>query len=108
MDTAAEIPTKQNRKALLSTISLVLFCAAVFAIFFFPMSASAFGLTGERAIGHSLLGLVVAANLCILAVICSSAALIRRESPRWPAIVGLALSVLPALAGIYMDFHISE
>jgi hypothetical protein len=86
-------------------LSLALFFVAVATVFIFPKTASFFGQTGERALGHALGGVVIAANICILSVISGVISLVQKENPNVFAITGIAFSALPALAGLYMDLN---
>ena len=78
----------------------VLAAAGVIAIisFLIPM----FGSYGESGMGFIVLGWGLGGIMCIANVVIALTGLARRESPRWPAITGLALSVLPALGGVYL------
>jgi hypothetical protein len=60
------------------------------------------GSFGESGMAFIVVGLWAAAILCIGNLAIASIGLARRESPRWPAITGLLLSVLPSLGGIYL------
>ncbi len=61
-----------------------------------------FGSYGERGMGFIVLGLGLGGILCIASFVVALIGLARRESPRWPAVTGLVLSVLPALGGVYL------
>jgi hypothetical protein len=60
------------------------------------------GSYGESGMGFIVLGLGLGGIMCIANVVIALIGLARRESPRWPAIIGLVLSVLPALGGVYL------
>lgn len=102
-DAISEEPAKQARKAIFGSLSLLVFCGAVFVILFFGLTDPPSGYSGEQALGRLLRGLVLGCNACVLSVAYAITGLIRRERPRWPAITGLALGLLPALGGLYID-----
>jgi len=78
----------------------VLAVAAIIAVisFLIPM----FGSYGESGMGFIVLGWGFGGIMCITNVLIALIGLARRESPRWPAITGLALSVFPELGGVYL------
>ncbi|SRR6266566_487055 len=78
----------------------VLGAAAVIVVvsFLIPMLES----YGESGMGFIVLGLGLGGIMCIANVVIALIGLARRESPRWPAVTGFVLSVLPALGGVYL------
>jgi hypothetical protein len=50
--------------------------------------------------GYALTGVVVGGLSCILSLLFATVGLIRRERPRWSAIMGIALGLLPAFAAV--------
>jgi len=60
------------------------------------------GSFGERGFGYFVLGITIACIACAANVVIALIGFARRESPRWPAVTGLALSVLPALGAVYI------
>src|ERR1041385_4819285 len=56
-----------------------------------------FGSYGEQGWGFFVLGLGLGGILCIASFVTALIGLTRRESPRWPAITGFVLSLIPAL-----------
>jgi len=78
----------------------VLGAAAAIAVisFLIPMLGS----YGESGMAFVVVGLYAGGVLCMANVLIALIGLARRENPRWPAITGLVLSVLPALGGVYL------
>jgi hypothetical protein len=60
------------------------------------------GFFGADGLAFIVVGLYIGGIMCIANVLIALIGLARRENPRWPAITGLALSVLPALGGVYL------
>jgi hypothetical protein len=89
------------RQPIFGRLSLwVLAAAAVIAVisFLIPM----FGSYGESGMGFIVLGWGLGGIMCIGNVVVALIGLARRENPRWPAVTGLVLSLLPALGGVYL------
>ena len=78
----------------------MVFGAAVVAVLsvLIPM----YGSHGEDGLAFIAVGWGLGGVMCIASVVISLIDLARRETPRWPAIVGLTLSALPALGGVYL------
>ena len=94
-------PTTDRHRFVFGQISLLVLCAAAGLVVYFPLTVPA-DYTGERGLGYALSGLYYGSFLCIVDVPIALVGLIRREHPRWPATLGLALSILPALGGVYL------
>src|SRR4051794_28459928 len=82
-------------------LSLWVFGFAVFISLLF-MLVPFFGSFGERGFGFFVLGIIIGCFACVANVLIALIGLARRESPRWLAVTGLALSVLPALGAVYI------
>ena len=80
-----------GRLSLYGLALLVLFAALSFLA---PMFL---GVTGEGSLGFAVYGFALPCYGCIPNLFLALAGLIRRETPIWPAGVGFALSLLPAL-----------
>lgn len=72
--------------------------AAVVLISLIPTFAA----DGEEGMAFLVVGLHLGGILCMGNIVLAFIALSRHENPRWPAITGLALSVLPALGEVYL------
>ena len=57
---------------------------------------------GEQGFGYFTACVSYFCIGCILGVLFAVASLVRRERPRWLAIIGLSLSSLPALGALYI------
>jgi hypothetical protein len=57
---------------------------------------------GEGGMAILVVGLFIGGIACIGSLVLALIGLARRENPRWPAITGLALSLLPAAGGVYL------
>src|SRR3954464_77752 len=66
--------------------------------FLIPMLGS----YGEPGLAILIVGLFIGGIACIGSLVLAIIGLARRENPRCPAITGLALSLLPALGGVYL------
>jgi hypothetical protein len=62
----------------------------------------AFRAGGEEGMAFFVVGLHLGGILCMANIVLAFIALSRHENPRWPAVTGLALSVLPALGEVYL------
>jgi hypothetical protein len=76
----------------------VLAAAAVIAVISVPIARS----HPEDGLAIIGFGFWLGGIMCIVNIVISLIGLARRESPRWPAITGLSLSVLPALGLVYL------
>jgi len=85
----------------LGRFSLRVFCFAA-VVTLGSCSFPFIGSFGERGFGYFVLGICASCFLCLANVGIAVMGLVRRESPRWPAITGLALSALPALGAVYI------
>jgi ABC-type tungstate transport system substrate-binding protein len=98
---AGSLRSHPNR-AIYGPISLYLFVGAVAVALFFMLTASSSGYTGATGFGYFIAGIVIGCFACVLSVVFAFIGLIRREYPRWPAITGLILSLIPALGALYI------
>ena len=62
----------------------------------------ALGADGEEGMAFFIVGLHFGGILCMANIALAFVALSRHENPRWPAVTGLALSVLPAIGEVYL------
>jgi len=80
--------------------------AAAAAVVVLPVSMAVslefLGVIAVIRIGSFIIGLYAGGIMSIASFLIAFIGLVRGESPRWPAVTGLALSVLPALGGIYL------
>ena|SRR5580692_1288030 len=104
MGSISEDLTRQGKKAIYGYLSLFVFGVAIAICAFFLLTASSSGYVGDEGFGYVILGFILSCSACIVSVCIALVGLWRRERPRWPAITGLALSGLPALAGINFFF----
>src|SRR4051812_11798544 len=74
--------------------------AAVIAAisFLIPMLGS----YGEGGMAILIVGLFIGGIASIGSLVLAVIGLARRENPRWPAITGLLVSLVPALGGVYL------
>ena len=56
----------------------------------------------ESSLGIIVLGLGLAGILCIASFMAALLGVLRDENPRWPAVTGFVLSLLPAFGGVYL------
>ena len=96
---AAFLPT-ETPKAVHGPRSLLAFCGAFAAFLFFRLTASYWHLGYPGGLAYIGIGLVFGCCLCMVSTVLAIIGLRCREQPRWPAIAGLALSVLPASGGL--------
>ena len=84
---------KRERKAIFGCLSLLVFCLTIGGCaalnFYFPEK------TGPDNLGHAEVYLLGGGLGCILGGTFSLVSLIRGERPRLPAMIGLALNLLP-------------
>jgi hypothetical protein len=57
-------------------------------------------------LGSIALGLYLGGTMCIVNVGIALTGLARKETPRWPAITGLILSLPPALGSVHLLYEI--
>ena len=57
---------------------------------------------GEEGMAFLIVGLHLGGILCMANIVLAFIAFSRHENPRWPAVTGLAMSVLPALGEVYL------
>ncbi len=103
----ADLPTKARRhylcfiapQVVFGRLSLLMLGAAA-AVAVVPFLITISGTFGEIGMGFTVLGIALGGFLCIASFMTAMIGLTRRESPRWPAITGLVLSILPALGGV--------
>jgi len=91
----------RQREPVFGRMSLwVLGIAAVVATvgFSIPMLGS----YGEPGMAILVIGLFIGGIASISGLVLAPIGLARHENPRWPAITGLLLSLLPALGGVYL------
>ena len=65
-------------------------------------SIPAFAADGEEGMAFFVVGLHLGGIVCMANIVLAFIAFSRHENPRWPAVTGLALSVLPALGEVYL------
>lgn len=89
------------RQPVFGRLSLWVFCfaAAVSSAFMLIPFVGSFG---ESGFGYFALGISTGCFVCAANVGIALIGLARRESPRWPAVAGLALSALPSLGAVYL------
>ena len=78
--------------------------AAAAAVVVLPVSMAVslefLGVIAVIRIGSFITGLYAGGIMSIASFVIGLIGLIRRESPRWPAVTGFLLSVIPAFGGI--------
>ena len=71
--------------------------------FIVPMAAPSMLVPFEvDGMASLIVGLYAGGIISIASLLSAIIGLARRERPRWPAILGLGLSLLPALGGVYL------
>src|SRR5262249_44639674 len=98
--TAAHDAVRRPR-AVLGPLSLWI-CAAITAIAVLFWIIPTGNLGCSKGMGYLFLAIFTPCALSIPNSCLAVAGLVRRERPRWPAVIGFSLSIGPALAGIYI------
>jgi hypothetical protein len=91
-----ENPNRQTpRKPAFGPLSLALFGFGICVSLFGPRRR------GEAlGIGDALTSLVSGSVLCLLGLVSAAVGLSKRETPLWPAMLGLCLCLVPAVLGL--------
>lgn len=93
------------RRAVCGVLSLLIFPVVTIASLSIGLIALR-NVGGERGMGYGILGVLVSWYASILSVFFAAVALLRRERPNWPGIIGLSISLAPALLGFC--FYLAE
>jgi hypothetical protein len=100
MPTEPDPNAERRRRPVLGILSLAGFTvSAVAAVFIF---ASGMGKPDFQPLGYVLGAVIVGAAGSLISWLTAAVGLMRRESPRWPAIVGFVLSFGPAMGAVFI------
>jgi hypothetical protein len=91
---------RQAPKAVFGSLSLLVFIGDFAALLYFVLTNDLSYGGGEAAFRYVLGCVFYACSVSILSVVLAIIGVGRHECPRWPAIIGLVLSTLPAAGGI--------
>lgn len=96
----------KRRRPILGMLSLFAFCGAATIGIFMTMSIASH--TKEMASLGAIAGIGLGCMVSVLSLTLAAIGIAREETPRWPALLGMALSLLPAGIGIWMLWKLLE
>jgi len=91
---------RPTQKAIFGPLSLLVFGGAVLIIILIVLTGHFFPLGYPGGLIYVFFAMIIGGGASILSAVFGIVSLRRHEHPRWPAVMALALSLLPVLGSI--------
>jgi hypothetical protein len=99
-------PVAIQRSPVFGLSSLFAFCGAATGAIYITTRPP--GLSSELGMGLLVGAAIVFCCGSILSLSFAVFGIVRKETPRWPSITGIALSVVPAIAGVWIVVYLES
>jgi hypothetical protein len=98
--TQAQSLQRQTQKAIFGPRGLLIFGGAVLVIILIVLTGHFFPLGYPGGLIYVLFAVIIGGGASLLSAVFGIRGLRRHEQPRWPAVMAIALGLLPALGNI--------